>query len=80
MGSLTTRLLRNAVIECPDFRIEHFEGALTARTVLAGCGGLTSRYCLDELSDNDTAILVTGRMAHTVLGRSHALKMGGTCR
>ena len=78
MGSLTTRLLRNAVIECPDFRI--VEGALTARTVLAGCGGLTSRYCLDELSDDDTAVLVTGRMAHAVLGRSHAPKMGGTCR
>jgi hypothetical protein len=76
---LTTRLLRNALIECPDFRIEHFEGS-TARTVLAGCGGLTSRYCLDELSDNDTAIVTTGRMAHTVLGRSRAQKMGGTCR
>jgi hypothetical protein len=75
---LTTRQLRNALIKCPDFRIEHFEGS--ARTVLAGCGGLTSRYCLDEPSDNDTAILVTGRMAYTVLGRSRAQKLGGTCR
>lgn len=76
-ASLTARLSCDAVVKCFNFGVDNFESTLAAHTVLAGCGGLTGRYCLDELGDDDTAILVNSRMVHTVLRRSRAPKMRG---
>ena len=61
LASLTTRLFCDAVIKCFNFGVDSFESTLTAHTVLAGCGGLTGRYCLEELRDDDTAIIINSR-------------------
>ena len=79
-ASLTTRLFCDAVVKCFNFGVDSFESTLTAHTVLAGCGGLTGRYCLEELGDDDTAILINSRMVHPILRRSCAPKMRGSKR
>ena len=79
-GSLTTRLLSDAVVERFDFGVDDPQGAFAAHTVLAGCGGLTSRYCLDELGDDDAAFLINRRMGHTVVRRSRTPNTGSAQR
>jgi hypothetical protein len=79
-ASLTTRLFCDAVIKCFNFGVDSFESTLTAHTVLAGCGGLTGRYCLEEMRDDDTAIIINSGTVHTVKRRSCAPKMRGSKR
>ena len=78
-ASLTTRLFCDAVIKCFNFGVDSFESTLTAHTVLAGCGGLTGRYRLEELRDDDTAIIINSRTVQ-LLRRSCAPKMRGSKR
>jgi hypothetical protein len=75
--SLTARLLCDALVKYLNFGVDNFESALPARTVLAGCGGLTVRHCLDKLGDDDAAILTDWRLIHAVLRRSRVPKIKG---
>jgi len=78
--SLTTRLLSDAVIKRFDFGVDDPESAFAAHTILAGCGAMTGRPCLDKLGDDDAAFLINMRMVPTVLRRSRTLSMGSARR
>jgi hypothetical protein len=77
LTSLNARLFCDPIVKRLNFLVEHFESALTAYTVPASCGGLASRYCLNELLHKGAAIFVLGRMAHPVPRRSRQPKMRG---
>jgi len=84
-GQIAAQILASCVaqggtIGLVNFGVDYSESTLTIHTVLASCGGLTGRYRLHELGDDDTAILINSRMSDTVLRRSRTPDLRGSKR
>jgi hypothetical protein len=71
------RTFCDAIVECPNFRIESLQRSSTLHTVLARRRIFASRHCLDEVFDVDAANLAASRMVSPILLRTRPAMEGG---